>query len=276
VPVVVVTDSAAGLPADLAEPHGIRVVPLHILHEGHDFREGVDALPTGLWRSTTSSTSAASPRELQVAYEEALAASAGDGVVAIHLSRQLSSTWDAARQAVKTVGDGVRVVDSATAGMGLGLVVLAAARAAAAGASRDEVHKTAVEAAGRGSTLVFVDQLDSLRRGGRIGTAAALLGSALAIKPVLEIVDGKLVLREKLRTATKAINRLVECSITAAGTSGVAVAVQHLDAPERASDTLGRLHEHIPNVTASYLTQIGAVLGLHLGPGTLAVSLLPD
>lgn len=274
--VVVVTDSASGLPAELAARHGIAVVPLHVLYDGYDLREGIDPIPADAWKSPSSSTSGASPRELQVAYEKAVGDSRGSGAVAVHISRQLSSTWDNARQAAKLVGGAVRVVDSASAGMGQGLVALAAAQAAARGAGRDDVYEVAVAAAERGSSLLVVDQLDNLRRGGRIGAAAAILGTALAIKPVLEVAAGKLVVREKLRTATKALDRLVESTAAIAGTSRVAVAVQHFDAADRAAAVLAQLQQRIPNITASYVTQFGAVLGLHLGPGTLGVSLLPE
>lgn len=271
-PVVVVTDSSSCLSPELIDRFGIRVVPLHVLHEGHDYREGVDDVPHGLSGVTTSG---ASPGELVDAYAQALADSGGDGVVAVHLSRQLSGTWDAGRQAAQEFGEQVRVVDSQSTGMGLGYPALAAARVARAGRGLEAVYQKAVEVAERGRTLIVVDRLDHLRRGGRIGTAAALLGTALAMKPVLHIVDGKLVLREKTRTVTKALAKLVDAAVDQAGSGPVAVAVHHARAPERADEVAAQLKERLPAVSDLVVTEIGSVLGTHVGPGAIGVVVCP-
>ena len=126
-PVVVVTDSSASILPELVEQYGIQVVPLHVLSGGQDFREGIDALPEDLAGVTTSG---ASPSELSEAYATALELSEGAGVLAVHISRQLSGTWEAGRQAAQEFGGRVRIVDSQSAGMGLGYPVLEAARAA--------------------------------------------------------------------------------------------------------------------------------------------------
>jgi len=272
VPVVVVTDSSACLSPELVDRFGIRVVPLHVLHDGHDYRDGVDDVPDGLSGVTTSG---ASPGELGDAYAAALADSGGDGVVAVHISRQLSGTWEAGRQAAETLGDKVRVVDSASAGMGLGYPALAAARVARAGRSLEAVYQRAVEVAARGRTLIVVDRLDHLRRGGRIGTAAALLGTALAMKPVLHLVDGKLVLREKTRTSTKALGKLVDAAVEHAGAEPAAVAVHHSGAPQRAEEVAAQLKERVPAMTELVVTEIGSVLGAHVGPGAVGVVVCP-
>ncbi|WP_137723662.1 DegV family protein [Prescottella subtropica] len=272
-PVVVVTDSSSCLTPDLAGRFGIRVVPLHVLSGGHDYREGVDDIPGDL---TGVTTSGASPGELADAYAAALADSDGDGVVAIHLSRQLSGTWDAGRQAAAGLGDRVRVVDSASTGMGLGYPALAAARTARAGGDLDAVYRRAVDVAEHGRTLIVVDRLDHLRRGGRIGTAAALLGTALAMKPVLHLVDGKLVLREKTRTSTKALAKLVDAVVEQVGDEPTAVAVHHLHARDRADAVAAQLEARIPELTELVVTEIGSVLGVHLGPGTIGVVTCPD
>lgn len=271
-PVVVVTDSSSCLSPELIDRFGIRVVPLHVLHDGRDYREGIDEVPSGLSGVTTSG---ASPGELVDVYAEALAASDGDGVVAVHISRQLSGTWDAGRRAAQELGAQVRVVDSESTGMGLGYPALAAARLARAGRSLEAVYQRAVEVAARGRTLIVVDRLDHLRRGGRIGTAAALLGTALAMKPVLHLVDGKLVLREKTRTATKALAKLVDAAVEQAGAEPAAVAVHHSHAPERAEEVAAQLKERIPSVRELVVTEIGAVLGTHVGPGAIGVVVCP-
>lgn len=191
----------------MVERYDIRVVPLHVIVDGVELREGVDDLPADLSGVTTSGPS---PAELTEAYAEALSDSGGDGVVAVHLSRELSGTWSAARYAADALGDRVQLVDSRTTAMGLGFAALAGAELARSGASVRAVYERAVEVAARSRTLLVVDRLDHLRRGGRIGTATALLGTALAMKPVLHLVDGRLVLREKTRTMTKAMAKLVD------------------------------------------------------------------
>ncbi|AEF39594.1 DegV family protein [Hoyosella subflava] len=273
--VIVVTDSSSTLPGEITGQYGIHVVPLHILSGGHDFREGIDAIPDSVWRATGVSTAGASPLEMREAFEHAHRLSGGDGVVGVFISRQLSSTWDAARQAAQEVGR-VRVVDSAAAGLGLGFAVRAAAMEASNGSDLDTVYSAAVDAAERAYSFVYVNQLDNLRRGGRIGTAAAMFGTALAIKPVLQLANGKLTVREKTRTASKALVRLVDVAAEAARAKGsgggLCVAVQHLEAEERAHEVLERFTKRIPEVEESLVGDLGAVLGVHLGPGALSIS----
>ncbi|MGF7123686.1 DegV family protein [Rhodococcus sp. AG1013] len=271
-PVVVVTDSSACLSPELVDRYGIRVVPLHLLSGGTDLRDGIDDVPDDLSGVTTSG---ASPGELGDAYAAALADSCGDGVVAVHISRQLSGTWEAGRQAAHKLGEMVRIVDSESTGMGLGYPALAAARVARAGGSLKSVYQRAVEVAARGRTSIVVDRLDHLRRGGRIGTAAALLGTALAMKPVLHLVDGKLVLREKTRTSTKALAKLVDAAVEQAGAERAAIAVHHSQAPERAEEIAAQLKERIPDVSELIVTEIGSVLGAHVGPGAIGIVVCP-
>lgn len=175
VSVVVVTDSSCCLDPKMAERYDIRIVPLHVISDGRDYREGIDELPDDLSGVTTSGPS---PAELLEAYTRAFDDSDGDGVVAVHLSRLLSGTWEAAKNAADSFGDRVRLIDSQNTAMGLGFAALEAARAAESGADLDDVYSRAVEVAASGRTLLVVDRLDHLRRGGRIGTATALLGTA--------------------------------------------------------------------------------------------------
>ncbi|WP_280297923.1 DegV family protein, partial [Nocardia neocaledoniensis] len=184
--VVVVTDSASGLSADVVAELGIEVVPLHVLVGDRQIREGVD--PVEIDYSTDSvSTSAASPGELREAYERALTHSDGDGVVAIHLSRTLSATWESGRQAVRDMGaeDRVRLVDSLGAGLATGLPVLAAARRARAGEALDAVYELAVAAAASAPTIIQVYRTQQLGKGGRVSSAAGVLGSELGSKPMV-------------------------------------------------------------------------------------------
>ncbi|WP_067665251.1 DegV family protein [Nocardia miyunensis] len=275
-PVVVVTDSSASLPADLVADLGILVVPLHVLVDGREIREGVDECAID-YASATVSTSAASPGELRAVYERALALSDGDGVVAVHISRQLSATWEAGRQAVDDmdVGDRVRLVDSLGAGLGTGLPVLAAARRARAGATLDIVYDSAVAAAGRGRAFIMVNRTEQLRRGGRLSSAAAFFGTELVTKPLLQMIEGRLELREKARTRSKAYAKLVAAAVDAAGEAGAAIAVQHLAAPDAADTLAAQLTELIPDIRELITAEFGPTLGVHLGSGAVGVLVIP-
>src|ERR1700741_3075335 len=151
--VVVVTDASSRLPADLLEKWAIRVVPLHILLDGHDLRDGVDDIPEDIYKQHAT-TAAATPAELADAYQEALADSDGDGVVAVHISSALPGPGGIAERTAADLDANVRVIDSRSAAMGTGFVALAAARAAAGGADLDAVADAAGSAVSRGHALV--------------------------------------------------------------------------------------------------------------------------
>ncbi|MFI6046500.1 DegV family protein [Nocardia sp. NPDC051321] len=274
--VVVVTDSSASLPAELAAELDIAVVPLHVLIGDRAIREGVDPVDID-YASDTVTTSAASPGELRAVYEHALALSGGEGVVAVHISRQLSGTWEAGRQAVRDMdaADRVRLVDSLGAGLATGLPVLAAARRARDGASLDVVYDTAVAASSRARTFILVNRTEQLRRGGRLSSAAAFFGSELVTKPLLQIVEGRLELREKVRTRSKAFAKLVAAAVDAAGEDGTAVAVQHLGAEAAAQTVATQLRDLIPGIHELIVAEFGPALGVHLGVGAVGVLVLP-
>jgi DegV family protein with EDD domain len=278
--VAVITDSTAYLPADLIEGYGIHVVPLYVVLAGRSGREGIDIGPEDVARALSVrgqsvSTSRPTPGDFVAAYRLALAAGA-DQLVSIHLSAELSSTADAARLAAAQVGEHiVTVVDSRSTAMGEGFAVLAAARSAAAGADAATVARTARETAAATRTFFVVDTLEHLRRGGRIGAAAAFLGSALAVKPVLHVQDGRVVPLEKVRTTARAHGRLVQRAVEAAGTAPVSVAVHHLAAPERAERLAAELRERLPQVRELHVSELGAAIGAHVGPGALGIVVAP-
>ncbi|MQY20761.1 DegV family protein [Nocardia macrotermitis] len=274
--VVVVTDSSASLPADLVAELGIRVVPLHVLVDDREIHEGVDECVID-YASATVSTSAASPGELRAAYEHALDLSAGDGVVAVHISRQLSATWEAGRQAVHDMdaADRIRLVDSLSAGLGTGLPVLAAARRARTGAPLDVVYDAAVAAAGRGRAFIMVNRTEQLRRGGRLSSAAAFFGTELVTKPLLQLIEGRLELREKARTRSKAYAKLVAAAVDSAGEAGASIAVQHLAAPDAAATLATQLTELIPDIRELVTAEFGPTLGVHLGSGAVGIVVVP-
>jgi DegV family protein with EDD domain len=271
VSVVVVTDSSARLPAEAITEWGIRVVPLHVLVDGCDLRDGRDEAPADLYQRPQVSTAGASPAELAAVYRAALADSGGDGVLAVHISTALSSTLGAAEHAAQEFGGAVRVVDSRSAGMGTGFVALVAARAARNGADLEGVAAQAREAVPRVHAFIVVQRLENLRRSGRIGAAASWLGTALALKPLLRMADGELVLAQRVRTTSKAIAAMVEQTLEVVGERRAVLAVHHVDNPDGAADVAATLASALPACGPIVVTELGPVLGVHLGPGALGV-----
>src|SRR5438309_347597 len=170
----------------------------------------------------------------------------------------LSGTYEAARLAAADFGDRVVVVDSRSTGLGLGFAALAATGRS----DLTEAAAAARAAAERTTTLFYVDTLEYLRRGGRIGAASALLGTALSVKPILRMVDGEIVVQEKVRTASRALARLVDLAVEAAGGDEVEVGVHHLAAPDRAAELAVQLGSRLGDrLRACYQTEIGAAVG---------------
>lgn len=276
--VAIVTDSTAYLGQEALTRYGIAVVPLTVVIGDEAFEEGTEisapAVARALQRREPVTTSRPAPAEFAAAYAAA-AASGAEAIVSLHLSADFSGTYDAARVAAKEAPVPVRVVDTGMVAMALGFTVQAAAEAAAAGATPDEVVAAAEKRAADTSAYFYVDTLDYLRRGGRIGAAQALLGSALAVKPLLRLADGRIALLEKVRTASKAISRLEEIVVERAGNRPVALAVHHLAAAERAAVLADRLRERVPGLDQLVVSEVGAVIGAHAGPGLLGVVVAP-
>ncbi|WP_433414647.1 DegV family protein [Microtetraspora malaysiensis] len=277
-PVAVVTDSTAYLDASVVAALGVTVVPLQVVIDGREYADTADPAVVGVaeaFREHASvTTSQPAPQHFAAAYAEA-AAGGADGVVSVHLSGSLSGTVEAARLAAKESPVPVEVVDSGSVGMGLGFPVLSAAEAARLGGPLTDVASTAKASAAATRSIFYVDTLEYLRRGGRIGAAAGLLGSALAIKPLLDLADGTITVLEKVRTANRAIARLVDLAVEAARAGEVRVAVQHLGAAERAGALVDALASRLPRASRPLLVEVGAVIGAHVGPGLLAVTIAP-
>lgn len=280
--VAVVTDSTACLDADEVARLEIAVVPLRVIVNGTAYAETdpaaaqrvAEAMRSGL----TVTTSRPSPADFLAAYETAADAGAKE-IVSIHLSGDLSGTKDAARLAGLDFPTPVTVVDSRQVTMGLGFAVLAAATVAATGADADAVARAAQATAGETTTLFYVDTLEYLRRGGRIGAARAMLGSALAMKPLLQVDDGRIAVLSKVRTAGRALaelERLAVAAVTAMNGGGARLAVHHLESAARAEDLAARLRDRLPTASPPLIRPTPATIGAHVGPGTLAVVVAPD
>lgn len=270
--VAIVTDSTAYLPQEALEAHGIRSVPLTVVLGDEALEEGAEisarSLAEALRRRRPVTTSRPSPATFAAAYR----AAAEDGaraVVSLHLSAEFSGTYDAALLAARDAPVPVRVVDTGMVAMALGFCALTAADVVSAGGGAEEAVAAAVKRAERTSAYFYVDTLDYLRRGGRIGAAQALFGSALAVKPLLELAEGRIAMLEKVRTASRAIARLEEIAVERAGEAPVDIAVHHLAAPERAEKLAERLRGRVRGLVDLHVSEVGAVIGAHTGPGLL-------
>ncbi|APT89361.1 DegV domain-containing protein [Corynebacterium frankenforstense DSM 45800] len=253
----IVTDSSAGLPPGVAEELGITVIDLHVMSTD----EG-------------ASTAGLSSLELCAAYARQLERGGDDGVVALHLSKELSSTWSSAVAAAAIFDDAVRVVDTGAVGMAVGAAAMAAARLAQDGAGLDECYALAVDILERSATWVYLHRLDELRRSGRISTATAVLSTALASKPIMRIEDGKIELAAKTRTQTKAFSRLVELVLEGAEGEPVFVAIQENEARESGRRLSEMLEEVLPEGSTVMMVELSDVLAVHAGPGSLGVSVV--
>jgi DegV family protein with EDD domain len=207
-----------------------------------------------------------------------LEAAGYDAIVSVHLSSKISGTYGAAQVAAASVHIPITVVDSMTLAMAVGFAVLTGAEVARAGAAPAEIVAQVRRRAAAATTYFYVDSLEYLRRGGRIGTAAAMLGSALAVKPLLTVTDGEIRPYERVRTESKALARLEELSLDAlaraASNGAVDVAVHHLDNPDGARRLVERLQDRV--LTGSVvISEVSAVLGVHVGPGTVGIVVSP-
>ncbi|MEU4199320.1 DegV family protein [Streptomyces sp. NPDC045470] len=276
--VAIVTDSTAYLPRAALQRHRITAVPLTVVLGDQALEEGTEisarSVAQALQKRKYVTTSRPSPEAFASTYRAIAEAGAGS-IVSLHLSSEFSGTYDAAVLAAAAAPVPVRVVDTGMVAMALGFCALAAAEAAESGGSLDEAVAAAEKRAEQTSAYFYVDTLDYLRRGGRIGAAQALLGSALAVKPLLQLAEGRIDLLEKVRTASKAIARLEEIAVERAGEAQVDVAVHHLASAERADALAARLRERVPGLAELHVSEVGAVIGAHTGPGLLGAVVSP-
>jgi DegV family protein with EDD domain len=274
--IAVVTDSTAYLPSDVAAGRGLTVVPITVVINGRDGLEGVDFAPSDVAAALTSrrvtvTTSRPAPAAFDEVYRRLLDSGA-TGIVSVHLSSKLSGTYDAAVLAATAFDGRVEVVDGQSAGMGLGFAALSAAAAASAGADLEGVRAAASACIDRTTVLFYVDSLEFLRRGGRIGAASALLGTALSVKPILHVADGGIVVRDKVRTASRALAKMLDLAVAAAGDDRVDIAVHHLGTPAKAEQISTALVERLgTQIETLYISEIGAAVAAHVGPGLLSI-----
>ncbi len=274
----VVTDSTAYLPPDLLAEYQIVVTPQVLIWGEETFHDGVDILPDEFYRRLESAkvmptTSQVAILTMRATFEKLL--DSGYDVLGIFLSAKLSGTIQSALQAremLKKAADRIIVLDSCTTAMAMGFHVLTAARAAKQGASLADCTKLAEKAHEHTGVYFVVDTLEFLRRGGRIGGAQALLGSALNIKPLLTLQEGKIESVEKIRTKSKALDRLVEIVVEKADSqSPIHLSALHANAESEASAVLEKASAKL-KPTEAFLTSVSPVIGAHTGPGTVALA----
>ena len=279
-PIRIVTDSTNYLPSNLVASNEIGVVSLYVHEGGATTRES--ELDVGAFydrlRNTENlpTTSQPSLGDFLAVYEPLLAA--GHDIASVHLTAGISGTLETARQAAVEAqtthpGRRVEIMDSGSTAGGLAMAVLSAAAAARGGADVDAVVARAEEARATARTWFAVETLEYLRRGGRIGAAQALLGSALKIKPILTM-QGEVLPIERVRTSRRAFERLVDFGRELKETGADAWMVQHIQAPEQAVALEARVTElfgHGPFC----ISEMGPVVGAHVGPGLLGVGGLP-
>ncbi|HEY1134422.1 MAG TPA: DegV family protein [Nocardioides sp.] len=278
----VVTDSTAQLDAATVERLGVVVVPLQVVIGDEVCDEGTEAgsserITEALRARKPVSTSRPGPAVLEELYAR-LATDGYDEILSVHLSGAVSGTYESALLAARTADVPIRTVDTRQVGPATGYAVESAVARLREGASLDAAAKAARDRAAAAESLFYVDSLEFLRRGGRVGTAAALVGGVLAVKPILTIENGTVASKEKVRTASKALARLEALAVEAADGRPVEIGVAHLANPEAA----GRLAETLGERLADQLdgrevrcSELSAVLGVHAGPGTVAVCVAP-
>jgi DegV family protein with EDD domain len=278
----IVTDSTSYIPSEVVQKHGITVAPQVLIWDNQTYRDGIDIQPTEFYsRLKTAkvmpSTSQVSPATMQEIFQGLV--DKGMPVLGIFISSKLSGTLQSAIQAkdmMGSAGEKVTLVDSQSTAMGLGFQAIAAARAAEAGASIEETAALASSAHERTGVFFAVDTLEFLHRGGRIGGAQRFIGSALNLKPILAVKDGKVEGIERIRTKSKAHERVLELvAEQVKGKSNIRLATLHANSVDDAKNLLDRAVAELSPVETLF-TEVSPVVGTHAGPGTVGLAYMFD
>lgn len=284
--VALVTDSTAHLQPGVATTRGVTVVPLQVVIDDEVYDEGApEATPERVAAALREKRAVSTSRPAPTVFGDLYARLADEGVteiVAVHLSAEVSGTFESALVASRTSPIPVACVDTRQVGVATGYAVESACAVIESGGTAADAAKAARARAEAATSLFYVDTLEYLRRGGRVGAAAAVFGGVLAVKPLLGIVDGVIAPQAKVRTAAKAIAQLEAKAVAAADELRVEACVAHLAAEERATAMAERLAEQlgdrlVPARDGSPVrcVELGGVLGAHVGPGMLAICVAP-
>jgi DegV family protein with EDD domain len=276
--VAIVTDSTAYLPREIIQQYNISVTPLSVIWANDVYQDGVDILPEEFYKrlpnsKTMPTTSQVTPAVMIQTFQSLL--EQGYDVLGIFLSSKISGTTQSAlqgREMIPEAGHRIAIVDSRWTTMALGFPVLTAARAADAGENLSECQKAAENACDNTGVLFVVETLEFMKRGGRIGGAQAFLGTALNIKPVLEMRDGKIEALERVRTKQKAIQRAVEIvTERLKGKASIRLATTHANSEVDARSMLEAARREL-NPIETFCCPLSPVIGAHVGPGTVALN----
>lgn len=273
----IVTDSTADLPRGLVQDLGITVVPLTVNFGTASFRDGIDIKPDEFYRKLAEAdplptTSQPTPADFIQVYQ--VLGRPSDGILSIHISRKLSGTYNSAVLARESMGDPpcpIEIVDSLQASGGLGLIVARAAAAARDGANLAEALALTHELISRTHFFGTVDTLRYLHKGGRIGRAQALMGTLLAIRPIIGIKDGEVHPFGKARTRKKVIAQMIDMVKDLAPIEESAVL--HSTTPDEAEEIMEELAA-VAGKPCLYGSRIGPVIGTYLGPGTIGIAVI--
>jgi len=277
--VAVVTDSTINIPADLAKPYPLFVVPLQLIWGNETFRDSVDITPTEFYTrlktdKVNPSTSQPSPAVFIELYSKLL--NQGYDILSVHISSRLSGTLASAEQAKDHFpGANIELVDSLSTSMATGLPLLYTLRAAAQGATLKECKALVEQGLANSGVLFAVSTLEYLHRGGRIGGAAAFLGTALNLKPILEMREGRIEAIERVRTMSKASERLLNLfEERINGQSPVWISALHVDAANEARELLELACQRFnkEEIIEANISEVSPVVGTHTGPGTLGLA----
>ncbi len=271
--IAIVTDSSAYIPESALKGLDVTVIPLWLLWEGESYRDGVDIDPATFYkrlREAKSLPTSSQPtvEEFENLFKEVL--SRADVIVNVLVSSKISGTIDNAQKAIANMpGSDIRLVDALSSSMGLGFSVLAAARAAAAGESVDGVVAAAEAMSKRVNFLFVVDTLEYLHKGGRIGGAKRLLGTALNVKPILQFIDGQIDSLTQARTKRKALAQVLEIAEERlGGKEMVEAAIVDIDSPDEGDIVANMVDQRfMPSII--HRSTVSPVVGTHVGPGAI-------
>ncbi len=274
--IAVVTDSTAYIPPELIKQYGMRVAPLAVIWDGKTLHDDVDITPAEFYArlkvsKSMPTTSQTTPEEFTKIFSPLL--SEGKSILGVFISSTLSGTIDSAMQVKKTMPTApIEIVDSGSSAMALGFVALAAARAVQSGASMAEAAKVARQAAEVSNLIFVVDTLEFLHRGGRIGGARRFLGTALNLKPLLTVVDGKIDALESVRTKAKATQRMLDLVEERIGDRRpLRLSPLHAAAPEEAKALMKAAQDRF-HPDECILSEVSPAIGAHVGPGTVGIA----
>jgi len=272
--VKIVTDSTADLSPELIKELGITVVPLYVRFGEDVYRDREEINDDDFYQRllqdrTHPTTTQPTPQDFAEVYRQL--SSKADGIISIHISEKLSGTCNSALQGKKLLEKEfpIEVIDSKTVSMALGLIVIAAATMAKTGKSLQQVAEDVKQVVSSVKLLVLFDTLKYLAKGGRIGKAKSLLGSVLSVKPILTIKDGEFVPVGQVRSRSKGIERLFDFAKDTADIEDLAVI--HSTTPDEAKSLAERISS-ILSLKQVRIARLGPVLGVHGGPGVLAIA----